>query len=294
VVPPRAAPPQIPLETKLLAQKAGEDIADFLDRARAFFQLANVGDAHRALHVVHAAQPEVSRYAASMLSARDSTYAELTAALLKRFGKNVFGHYDEFVSSRMHGTESVLMFAGRIETTFGRALALSPADQVTHRSVMDKVLIQQLVRGLPGPVADQVRTQVLRFPDLTWDAVVQFADTAHGGASVRAAGRKTGFPASATGTCALHGPLSRHTDAECRGRGTSGTPSPGVGSGTAYSPAPHRCRVHGPSWHSDADCRDQMGPAAQFPLPSGPNPSAGYRPAPRPRQMRPSGNESTR
>lgn len=233
---------------KLRQQGDTEPLDTFLDRSRAFFELARVAARDQVGFIINAAQPPVAQYATELFTAGTHLFNDLEQALLLRFGLSHYQYLEQFRQAKFQTGQTAQQIGQQLRRLYQRYLGFDEQDMSQYAKAITPALTEQLLNILPATVATLLRTEILRCPTASWDQILTFTD------QVLAANRpsiKTGTAArsnlaSPRKHCALHG-WGAHSDPECRQQALG-----------PNRPAKNlRCSLHGVDTHSDEQCRAQ-------------------------------------
>lgn len=210
--PPR---PAMRIELQLVKQANNERADTFLERARTHFQLVKANDQEAISLLVNAAQPTIATFISQQFAAGITDIEHMLQAVQTRFTPNRYQYYRLYRTYKMHKGQSAQEVGADLKRLYLGFLQLAPTiDLTVHSIILTPTLTAQLLEVLPATTAAALRTELLKDPQISWEATLLLAEQQLQGS----------FKATSSGdyraedkprlSCTIHGQCG-HNDAQC-------------------------------------------------------------------------------
>lgn len=170
-----ALPPQTnpaPRPPKLAKQETTESADSFLGRATTYFQLNQMDNDQAVTELLNAALPAMATFITEAHTDGVTQLTPLLAALRTRFALAPYQALHQFETYQMGKEQSVGEVAAELRRLYIRFLALPQAQVAAGEAVINKTVLNQVLKVLPGPVAVMARSHLSKDPTITWDVAL--------------------------------------------------------------------------------------------------------------------------
>jgi hypothetical protein len=200
------------VDMQLAKQTVTERVDAFIARAKTHFQLVRATDAEATTMLVNAALPPIAAYIAENVATGVATIEAHLRYIEQRFAPTRFQLYEQFTKYRMGPRQTAHEVGNDLRRLLLGYLQLPDADIPVQTPTINLMLIARLIDVLPRAAANQLRTELLRHPNTTWDMVQDMADQICQGTN---SGPQSANAGQQQKHCSIHG-YAGHSNADCR------------------------------------------------------------------------------